>query len=270
MVPNSLDAKTEHALCVRWARNRDPEARDQLIAAQQPIVHRIAGRYCRTPAVYADLVQEGNLGLMHALERFDPDRGVRLVAYASWWIRAFVLRYLEHNHGLVRGATTASRSRLFYQLARTRQHLAAAGEDVSRATIADALGVEEKDVDAMELLRRPTASLDAPADKGGTTALLDGLADWGASPEEHTLSGELRTRLRDALRTFERGLQGHQLEVFRDRVIATQPVTMQELGERWGMGRSAARRIEGQVTRSLRRHLYRQMGDTVTATLGAR
>lgn len=265
----TLDAQTEHALVTRWASGGDVAARNRLVAAHQAFVARVAKRYGRSTQHTADLIQEGNLGLIHALDRFDPERGVRLATYAAWWIRAYVLRYLEHNRGLVRGATTANRSRVFYQLEKTRQRLAADGEEVSREAVAFALGVDVQDVVAMEALRA-TASLDAatPANDGPGTSRIDLVVDQRPRPDERVEAQQMHTMLTDALTSFQTTLRGRQLQMFRERVACSRPVSLQELGERWGLTRTAVRRIETGVARPLRRHLLRTMGDSITLTLG--
>ena len=265
-----LDATTECQLIRRWAEDRDSHARDRLVASMLPLVRRIARRHRGNGCTVADLEQEGHLGLLAAIDRFDPDRGVRLATYAAWWVRAFVLRFVEHNARLVRGATTSQRLRLFYQLGRTKQRLAADGQDTSPAAIAEALGVPERDVVAMEMLRKPAASLDAPlpSSDGQPRSGVDRLADEADNPEDWLQSEELRDRLDAALDRFAQTLDGRSLEMFTDRVRAPSPASLHELSARWGVTRAAARRIEDRVSRPLRRFLYREMGDAITAALG--
>ncbi|MEM6996767.1 MAG: sigma-70 family RNA polymerase sigma factor, partial [Myxococcota bacterium] len=241
-----------------------------LVAAAQPLVRRIAHRHRGPGCALHDLVQEGNVGLLAAIDRFDPDRGVRLATYAAWWVRAYVLRFVERNARLVRGATTSDRLRLFYQLGRTTQQLAAEGRETGPAAVAEALGVDERDVVAMQMLRAPAASLDAPSEgEGRPRVALDRLADTSDSPEQWLESEELRERLDDALDRFGATLHGRSLEMFRDRVRSPRPASLHELSQRWGVTRPAARRIEDRVSRPLRRFLYREMGDAITAALGS-
>jgi RNA polymerase sigma-32 factor len=216
-------------------------------------------------------VQEGNLGLLQAIDRFDPERGLRLATYAAWWIRAYILRYVEHNDRMVRGTTTKARLRLFYQLERTRQRLLARGEDPTASAIARELGVDDSDVVAMELLAPPIASLDArvPGHDGEAPARIDRLADDAASPEQWLGEHELRNQLDGALDRFGRTLQGRSLELFHERVAAPRPVSLRELSRRWGVTPATARRIETRVARPLRRFLFEQMGDSIAADLSA-
>lgn len=266
-----MDATTECDLVRRWTAHADTRARDRLVASLQPVVRRIAQRHHGEGCGLPDLVQEGNLGLLAAIDRFDHNRGVRLSTYGTWWIRAFILRYVEHNARIVRGTTTSDRLRLFYQLGRTKQRLEADGRDTSAASIAAELGVGEHDVVAMEMLRTPTASLDAPVRtaNGSPRAMLDRLPDEAESPAAWLASLELRERLEDALNRFGETLEGRSLEMFQDRVRAPRPTSLHELSHRWGVTRPTVRRIEDRLYRPLRRFLYREMGDAITAALGS-
>jgi RNA polymerase sigma-32 factor len=265
-----IDIETELELARRWSTNRDPAARDRLILSHQFVVRHQARRHRCGGCSVADLEQEGNIGLLRAIDRFDPDRGVRLATYAVWWVRAFMLRFIERNSGMIRGATTTSRTRIFYQLGRTKERLLAHGEDASREGVARALGVEEADVIAMELLRAPTASLDAPDSgfdrEGGRR--IDRVAAPNETPEQSLESAQLRHQLNAVLDRFGATLTGRTLEMFRERLAADRPASLAELSARWGITRTAVRRIERRVAVPLRRHLYREMGDTIAAALG--
>lgn len=265
-----LDAETERALARSWATDGDSTARNRLLLAHQFVVRQHARRYHCSGCSIADLEQEGNIGLLRAIDGFDPDRGVRFATYAAWWVRAFIFRFLEHNSRLIRGATTTGRIRLFYQLGKVKERLLADGRDASRESVARTLGVHEQDVVAMEHLRAPIASLDAPipgAD-GQVARRIDRIAAAVETPEQSLELAELRARLHDALERFGAKLRGRSLEMFRERVASDRPASLQELSARWGITRAATRRIEQRVSQPLRRHLYREMGDTIAAALG--
>lgn len=265
--PTRFDAATECALVGRYREHNDRRALDRLVAAHQDLVGRTARAHRSPQCPAADLIQEGNLGLLAAIERFDPARGIRLASYAQWWVRAFILRFIERNTRLVRGATTSERQRVFYRLARTSRELTAAGQDDSAAAIAGALGVSEDDVTAMQLLRAPARSLGTP---GGATPEdpTPQLADPRESPEQLVHERELGERLEDALRRFDATLSGRAREMFRDRVRAPHPASLGEMCRRWNVTRPVAKRIEARVRQPLCRFLYREIGDTVAATLG--
>lgn len=226
-----------------------------------------ARRYRSRECTLADLVQEGNVGLLHAMERFDPARGVRLSTFASWWVRAHMLRYVERNSRIVRGATTAARRRLFYQLAKTTASLSQDGSLPGTQEIAEALGVSVQDVEAMESLRAPTASLDVPAHEDDVTR-MERVSDPAPSPEDEIADAELAEHLSAVLERYAARLEGAALAMLRERVANTSPTPLCELGARWGLSNAAVRRLEKKVATPLRRHLYRHMGDTVVDTLG--
>jgi RNA polymerase sigma-32 factor len=235
----------------------------------------LARRYQTVRCPVADLVQEGNIGLLRALEMFDPRRGARLSSYARWWIRAAMLRFLEHNHRLVRGATTSERTRLFYQLAHTRSRRLCLGKDASREALARAMGVTTDDVGAMELLASAEASLGTSGElarrgdvRDASSDHLDGIADDAPSPEEWLAHEELRARVKRTLDTFGRTLRGRARELFRERVASTNPASRSELQARWGVGNATLRHDEERIAAPLRRFLYREMGDSVVAWLG--
>ena len=258
----------ERTLFEAWRATGSSGAHARLVRSQQGMINSWARRYRSRECTLADLVQEGNVGLLHAMERFDPTRGVRLATFASWWVRAHMLRYVEHNSRLVRGATTAARRRLFYQLARTTAALSQEGSLPEPQAIADALGVSVRDVEAMETWRAPTASLDAPAHEDDVTR-MERVSDPAPSPEDEMAGAELAERLQRALDDYAAKLDGPALAMLRERVANASPVPLCELGAQWGLSNAAVRRLEKRIATPLRRHLYRHMGDAVLETLGA-
>ena len=263
----ACNREEELELVGRWIDHGDRRARDQLVAAHQPMIRRQARRYRTRGCAEADLVQEGNMGLLHALSRFDPQRGVRLASYAAWWIRAYILRYIERNGRLLRGTTTAARLRLFYQLGRAKQVLATEGKDADAPAIAALLGVDEGDVTAMELLLAPVASLDTQATDSGAR-VLDRIASELPSPEHTTETEEFSRTFRHALDAYGRTLGESARTVYHERVLGRPPVSADALGQRLGMTAATVRGMEHRVTVGLRRHLYREMGDSIVAALG--
>ncbi len=262
-----LKAEQERALFDDWKATGAERLRARIVGSQQGMILLWARRYRSRECSLADLVQEGNVGLLYAMERFDPGRGVRLSTFASWWVRAHMLRYVERNSRIVRGATTAARRRLFYQLAKTTAALSRGGSLPSSEEIADALGVSVRDVEAMETLRAPTTSLDAPAHEDDV-ARMERVSDPAPSPEDEMAGAELAERLSLALDSYASQLDGAALAMLRERVANTTPVPLCELGAEWGLSSAAVRRLEKKITTPLRRHLYRSMGDAVVDTLG--
>ena len=262
-----LSAEEERTVFERWRGGRQRSAHDQLVHSQQGMIVFWARRYRSSECALADLVQEGNLGLLYAMDRFDPERGVRLATFASWWVRAHMLRYIERNSRIVRGATTAARRRLFYQLAKTTASLSRDGSLPGSEEIAEALGVSARDVEAMATLRAPTASLDSPV-HDDDLARIERVSDPAPSPEDEIACVELGQRLSVALENYASCLDGPALALFRERIASTSPAPLYEIGARWGLSNAAVRRLEKKVATPLRRHLYREMGDAVVDTLG--
>lgn len=267
MQRNSITAEYERTLLERWKSSGLPGALSALVRAQQPMIMLWARRYSSRECALADLVQEGNVGLMQAIERFDPERGVRLGTFSSWWVRAHMLRFVERNSRLVRGATTSARRRLFYQLAKTTAALSRDGVVPDSSEIAEALGVSVEDVEAMSSLRTPAASLDTPA-RDDDTAGMERVRDPALSPEDALAGAELAERLHGALEDYASELDGAALAMLRTRVASSSPTPLRDLGAQWGLSNAALRRLEKRVCNPLRRHLYRSMGDAVVDTLG--
>jgi RNA polymerase sigma-32 factor len=260
----TLDADVERQLALRLRDEGDSEALRCLVEANLRVVVRVASRY-RGLAPAADLVQEGNLGLLDAVRRFDPDHGTRLSTFAVWWIRAKILRYLERNRGAVRMTTTKARSRLFYQLSRTRQRLLAAGVEPTAERIAQSLSVDVADVELMLQASRPDVALDAPGPLGdeGRSPLVDRMAADTETPDVRMESDELGTVLREKLAVYGDRLRGREKELFEARLLTEDPPSLRELGDRWGLTGEAARRLELRVLAPLRRFLVRELGDAV-------
>ena len=267
MLRDDNDAEQERTLFLRWKDGGVSSALSRLVRGQQSVITLWARRYSSRECSLADLVQEGNVGLMQAMERFDPDRGIRLGTFSSWWVRAHMLRFVERNTRLVRGATTSARRRLFYQMAKTTAALSRDGSTPDTSEIADALGVSVEDVNAMSSLRTPAVSLDTPM-RDDDTVCMERVCDPAPSPEEEFAGSELAERLRGALDEYAAGLDGAALAMLRSRVASPSPTPLRDLGAQWGLSNAAVRRLEKRVSNPLRRHLYRSMGDAVVETLG--
>jgi RNA polymerase sigma-32 factor len=213
-----------------------------------------------------DLVQEGNLGLMHAVKRYDPYRGVKLSSYSAWWIRAYILRFILNNWRLVKLGTTQAQRKLFFNLNRERARLAAMGIEPTHEEIARRLDVEKKDVMEMDLrLGSSDASLDVPIGdgEGRQTSRLDLLPEKSAGPDRLIEHFELMEMLKEQLHTFRETLSGKELEIFDERMVADEPLTLQELGNRFGVTRQRVRQLEARVVRRLKTFLAECLGDAV-------
>jgi RNA polymerase sigma-32 factor len=213
-----------------------------------------------------DLIQEGNIGLMQAVKRYDPYRGVKLSSYAAWWIRAYMLRFILNNWRLVKIGTTQAQRRLFFNLNKEKARLTAMGIEPSHAALATNLRVDEKDVVEMDRrLARSDASLDAPVGdaEGRQTTRMELLASGSEGPEATVESTELSELVRERLEEFRKTLSGKELQIFDERLVAEEPLTLQELGDRFGVSRERVRQLEARLTGKLRTFLKDELGDAV-------
>ncbi len=267
-----LSREEEYELAVRWVEHGDKEAARKLVTSNLRLVVKIAHEYRRAYQNLLDLVQEGNVGLVKAVQKFDPYRGVKLSTYSGWWIRAYILKYILNNWRLVKIGTTQNQRKLFFNLRKQREALVAAGVDPTPERIAKELDVSPKEVVEMERrMSAPDVSLDAPLggdDGDGTRTRLDLIEDDFADPEDNVDAVEFKALLADKLQAFGADLAGRELEIFRDRLMADEPSTLQDLGTRWGVSRERARQIEKRLVLRLRQYLQAELGDAVQIALG--
>jgi len=267
-----LTREEEHALAVKYLETGDMEAARGLITANLRLVVKIAHEYRRAHRTLLDLVQEGNLGLVQAVKKYDPYRGVKLSSYAAWWIRAYMLKFILNNYRLVKIGTTQDQRKLFFNLRKERDKLEAMGIEASPKAIADALDVSEKEVVEMERrLGQGELSLDAPLsrdDEGGRSH-LDMLESGGEGrPDVQAEGSEFRALLRDKLAAFEKTLRGREQTIFRERLLNDSPKTLQEIGEAYGISRERARQLEKRLTTKLKAYLTTELGDAVQIAMG--
>ena len=268
-----LTREEEHELAVRWVEHGDQEAAKKLVTSNLRLVVKIANEYRRGYQNLLDLVQEGNLGLLKAVQKYDPYRGVKLSTYSGWWIRAYVLKHILNNWRLVKIGTTQNQRKLFFNLRKQREALIRAGVDPTAENIAKGLDVSEEEVVEMQKrMANPDASLNAPLgteDEGGVARTrLDMLEDDAEDPEDEVSSNQFKRLLYDKLRSFGATLEGREAEIFSERLIADEPITLQDLGDRWGVSRERARQVEKRMVLRLRKFLQAELGDAVEIALG--
>lgn len=255
-----------HALAAKFVTTQDPAIAARLVTANLRLVVKIAYEYRRAYKNIMDLVQEGNIGLMQAVKRYDPYRGVKLSSYAAWWIRAYILRFILNNWRLVKLGTTQAQRKLFFNLRKKRSELIAMGIDPSNAEIAKQLNVPESDVAEMDVrLAQSEKSLDAPVGDadGRAIAKVDMMPSVGAGPETQMADNELQALVKDKLAEFRNTLVGKEkdLAIFDLRLVADDPLTLQDLGDRFGISRERVRQLEQRLLGRLRDYLKREMGD---------
>jgi RNA polymerase sigma-32 factor len=262
-----LSREEEHEVAVLYSQSGDPRLARRLITANLRLVVKIAQDYRRAHRNLLDLIQEGNIGLIHAVQKYDPYRGVKLSSYASWWIRAYILKFILANWRLVKVGTTQAQRKLFFNLRKEREKLEKAGFEVEPRHLAAALDVSEQEVIEMERrLMASETSLDAPtrSDEQGERTQGDFIpAASGLRPDIRVENGEFGEMLRNRLDLFGRTLKDRELEIFRDRLLNDEPATLVEIAERFGVTRERVRQIEERLKKKLRQYLESQFGDAV-------
>ena len=262
-----LTPEEEKSLATRLVEHGDTSAARKLIEANLRLVVKIAYEYRRAHKNLLDLVQEGNIGLIQAVGKFDPYRGVKLSSYAAFWIRAYILKFILNNWRLVKIGTTQAQRKLFFNLRKEREKLEQAGFFPSSALLAEKLDVPEKEVIEMERrLAAPEASLDAPlgsADDEGTRTRMDYIPSDDARPDRAVEQSQFSELLKGKLETFAKTLEGREQTIFRERWLTESPLTLQELGERYGVSRERARQLEKRMLGRLRKYLEAEFGTAV-------
>jgi RNA polymerase sigma-32 factor len=263
-----LTPEETQALAVKFLQTQDAAAAARLVTANLRLVVKIAYEYRRAYKNIMDLIQEGNIGLMQAVKRYDPYRGVKLSSYAAWWIRAYILRFILNNWRLVKLGTTQAQRKLFFNLRKKRAELQALGIDPTNEEIAKQLNVPESEVADMDVrLQSSEKSLDAPVGdaEGRSIAKVDMMPSSAEGPESLLADNELQGLLKEKLADFRKTLVGKdkELAIFDERLVADEPLTLQELGDRFGISRERVRQLEQRLTGKLREYLRDEMGDAV-------
>jgi RNA polymerase sigma-32 factor len=262
-----LTPQEEHDLAVKLVEHGDTSAARKLIEANLRLVVKIAYEYRRAHRNLLDLVQEGNIGLIQAVGKFDPYRGVKLSSYAAFWIRAYILKFILNNWRLVKIGTTQAQRKLFFNLRKEREKLEQLGFAPTTALLAEKLDVPEKEVIEMERrLAAPEASLDAPLGSGdddGARTRLDYLPSEDVRPDRAVAQSEFSQLLRGKLETFATTLEGREQAIFRERWLSEDPLTLQELGDRYNVSRERARQLEKRMLDRLKKYLEAEMGTAV-------
>jgi RNA polymerase sigma-32 factor len=248
-----LTREEERALAVQYRETGDPKAAERLVTSNLRFVVKIAAEYSKFGAKLIDLIQEGNVGLMHAVREFNPYKDVRLITYAVWWIRGYIQEYLMRQYSMVRIGTTQTQRKLFYRLQKEKDSLDRMGEGANIPLLASRLGVEEEDVRTMsQRLSGRDVSLNQPLDSEGTTTRLDlEAADTPDVSEQIGHAEELEV-LRENIEKIRGTLSEKELFILEKRVLADEPLTLQEIGEHYGTTREAVRQLEARLIGKIR------------------
>ena len=264
-----LSREEEHDLAVKFQQTHDPDLAYRLVTANLRLVVKIAHEYRRAAFNLLDLIQEGNVGLMHAVQKYDPFRGVKLSSYAAWWIRAYILRYLMDNWRMVKLGTTQAQRKLFFNLRKEQEKLLSQGFEAAPKLLAERLDVSEQDVREMDQrLSNDEFSIDAPVMGGqdeGRQTHGDRLVQSAAPIDEQLADEELRRIFKEKLTEFGKTLTAEKDRfLFENRIAPPDdkdPLTLQQIGDVWGVTRERARQLEARLTDRLREYLRRELPD---------
>jgi RNA polymerase sigma-32 factor len=258
-----ISREEEHDLAVRWRDAGDRDAARRLVLSNLRLVVKIAMEYRRSWTNLLDLVQEGNLGLLQAVQRFDPEQGVKLSSYAAYWIRAYILKYLIDNIRMVRLGSSRAERKLFFRLNREKRELERQGFEPVPKLLAERLDVTEDDVEHMQRrLAEGELSLDAPLTSGEPDRSFgDLIAGSGESAEQQVGDEELRSVFLAKVHEFADGLDERERRIVDARILAEEPKTLQELGEEFGVTRERVRQLEARLVNRLREYLKANVVD---------
>jgi RNA polymerase sigma-32 factor len=257
-----LTREEEKQLGIRYREQEDVEAAYKLVTGNLRLVVMIAREYQRATRNLLDLIQEGNIGLMEAVKKFDPYRGIRFPSYAVWWVRAYIIRYLINNWRVVKLGTTQAQRKLFFNLHKEKERLEREGIIPEPKLIAQRLDVKESEVVEMEQrLSSRDLSVDQPSNEESGTTLLDILPGTIQGPDRQVEDAEFRREIGDKIRAFGETLKDKEAVIFSERLLAEQPLTLQEIGDKYGISRERVRQLEERLKRKLRAYLEGEIKD---------
>ena len=258
-----LDREQERVLARRFRLKNDQEALHQLIKGNLRLVVKIAkGFWTGNGTSFTDLIQEGNIGLVQAARKFDPLKKVKFSYYASFWIKAYIHKYLMNNHRSVRIGTTQSQRKIFYNFKKVKYRLLDEGIDPTSEEISKRLNVPQKDLVAMQQrLENPDISLNDPLRSRGHEEIGDKLISSSPSAEEKFVKHQLQALLRKKARQFRKDLDSREIEILEHRILAVQPATLKTLGDKYGVSRERIRQVESRIIEKLREFLLKEFPD---------
>jgi RNA polymerase sigma-32 factor len=261
-----LEQQRELDLARRWRDGQDERALHELITAYMRLVISMASRFRNYGLPMSDLVQEGNVGLMQAAARFEPEREVRFSTYAAWWIRSSIQDYVLRNWSIVRTGTTAAQKSLFFNLRRLRALISDTGDGImtreNRDFVAEKLGVAESEVENMAArLSSSDRSLNAPMADGSDGEWQDLLADGAELPDQLVMERHDGSRRAEWIAEALMVLSSRELFIIKARRLCEESATLESLGRDLGISKERVRQIEHHALKKLRTALLRMVGD---------
>ena len=260
---NLLTKEEEVELAIRVKEHNDQEAAYRLVTSNLRLVVKIAMDFNRywTKSLL-DLIQEGNIGLLQAVRKFDPYRGIKFSYYSSFWIKAYMLKYIMENWKLVKIGTTQTQRKLFFNLAKERDKLISEGFYPEPKLLAERLDVREEDIEEMtQRLGGGEVSLNAPVSDGGREEYNAFLPDKTAGIDDQLSEVESRSTLLKKLEEYRAKLSNKELDIFDNRIMSEEPLTLQELGDKYNISRERVRQIQVRIVNNIKKWLSEEIPD---------
>jgi RNA polymerase sigma-32 factor len=263
-----LTREEEVALGKRVQEHGDQEAAYRLVTSNLRLVVKIALEFQRVwMQNLLDLIQEGNIGLMQAVRKFDPYKNVKFSYYASFWIKAYILKFIMDNWRLVKIGTTQGQRKLFFKLKKEKQKLIDQGFDPKPKLLSQRLGVSEREiVDMDQRLDGWDVSLDAPLKEDSDTERIEFMSTDIDSAEDTVAKKEMESLLHEKIAEFRTQMTDRELEIFDKRIFSDTPVTLQEIGDKYGISRERVRQVEKNVVKKMRDYFKKEIPDFETYT----
>ncbi len=265
-----LTREEERSLGIRVREEGDKEAAYSLVTSNLRLVVKIALEFQRVwMQNLLDLIQEGNIGLMQAVRKFDPYKNVKFSYYASFWIKAYILKFIMDNWRLVKIGTTQGQRKLFFKLKKEKQKLIEQGFDPKPKLLSERLGVSEREiVDMDQRLDGWDVSLDAPLKDDSDTERIEFLSTESVSAEDQVAKKEIEVLLHNKIDEFRKNMTDREKEIFDLRIFSDTPVTLQEIGDRYGISRERVRQVEKNIIKKMREFFKREIPDFSSYTEG--
>lgn len=249
-----LTREEEGRLFQKYKDEGDIEAAKKLVGAHLRLVIKIAMEYRNAYYNLLDLIQEGNLGLIVAVKKYDKDKGARLGHYATWWIRSFVLKYILDNFRLIKIGTTKAQRKLFYNLVEEKRKIEAMGFKPDERLLSEKFGVTVQELREMnKRLSLPEASLESPVShESESSTLQDFIADNDVPIDEKLAKNQMSDIFADKFKDFAETLKARELKIFEQRLLAEVPRTLQNIADEYGISKERARQIEARIIDKLK------------------
>ncbi len=248
-----LTREQEHEIAERYFKLRNPKDAEILVTSNLRFVVKVAAEYSKFGNKLIDIIQEGNVGLMHAVKEFNPYKGVRLISYAVWWIRGYIQEYMMRQHSMVRIGTTQNQRKLFYHLKKEKDQLDLLGQEPTVKLLSTKLGIPEDEIRIMEeRMSGRDISLDAPLSDEGSSIRLDMEASDDESVDDQLARQENIHLLEEKINHLRPQLNEKEIYILEKRLLADTPVTLQDIGTEWGVTREAVRQMEARVMKKIK------------------